>query len=108
MQKGAHEKPVSQASDPWKDSETRASLKGVRSWAANERIHLKSIKRVVKFSGSFSHLGRKLEVYSTEKRIQRRSSLRITADGRERHTAKNKDMNESLHTVRASGHFSGL
>lgn len=108
MQKGAQEKPASQVTDPWKDSETRASLKGIRSRAANKRIHLKPIKRVVKFSGSFAHLGRKLEVYSTEKRIQRRPSLRIRADGRERHTAKNKDMNESLHTVRASGHFSGL
>lgn len=51
-----------------------------------------------KFSASFSHLGRKLEVYSTEKSIQRTSSPMITADCRERKTSKSKNVSESLPT----------
>lgn len=59
---------------------------------------------MVKFSVSFSHLGKKPEGWSTEKGIQRTPSPRTIADSRERHSSKQEHEWQSAHrTVRTRG-----
>lgn len=78
----------------------RQFTRGIKTWAANSKF----IKRVVKFSVSFSHLGKKPEGWSTEKGIQRTPSPRTTADSRERHSSKQEHEWQSAHrTVRTRG-----